>query len=91
MRPPDSWTGTEVPEHKVGGEIRLDLARAMVIKALSERQGRLSLPSVRRSVSNLTSRTLARTLRNAALDGILRIEGNDVYLTPLGQRVAKSL
>ena len=92
MPPSASWTDTEVAEKALDDVVPPpDLARTLLINALAVRQGRLSLPELRRTVADLAVRTLARALREAALDGIVRIEGKDVYLTPLGQRVAKSL
>lgn len=92
MTPTSTWTDPEATEEMVDERnVRPDLARALLINALLKSQGRLTLPALRGVAGSLSSRSLARTLREAALDGLVRIEGHSLYLTPLGQRVAKSM
>jgi hypothetical protein len=71
-------------------DLKPDFVRTLLIKTLSKSKGGISLPGLKNVAGNLSTRSLAKAVKDAAVDGIVEIDKEQIYLTPLGEKVAKN-
>ncbi|GAA0778906.1 hypothetical protein E1180_19390 [Roseibium denhamense] len=83
-----SWTPIPELDEKT---IRPDLARSLLINTLVQNKGSLQLNGLQNSMpGKISSKGLAQTVRDAALDGLVRVDKTGLTLTSLGRKVAEN-
>lgn len=60
---------------------------SQVLNVLSANSGALSLPSLGQQTQNMPQTVVARTLKSAAVKGLVELKGDEVRLTPFGHRL----
>ena len=68
-----------------------DILRTALIETLAQNKGAIKLQSLQDQLPLKTSsRSLAQSVRDAALDGLVDVDNNDLVLTPLGFKVVEN-